>query len=212
MWTKMTRRTWTCATCRIEHTCTLFWVSSFDHSSHSTWLKPLALVSSFHLHAIHVQCSLSCSSSFSPSSPFFYTSSSCLSSWWRTVTPWQPITCAIPPTGLSSPWTTPPTSQKQNLNGEYSLVQQQPYQYMGEDSEKKMEQLNFTKLNSIFEIIIHKYKFGLMIVGKFVWLQEEVRNENISIALIIREQFFTSVFFKDILEAISLIQRYKTIW
>ena len=28
-----------------------------------------------------------------------------------------------------------------------------------------MERLNFTKSNSIFEIIIHKYKFGLMIVG-----------------------------------------------
>ena len=38
-----------------------------------------------------------------------------------------------------------------------------------------MEQLNSTKSNSIFEIIIQKYKFGLMIVGKLVWLQEEVR-------------------------------------
>ena len=37
--TRVTRRTTTCATCRIEHTCTLFLVSSFDHSSHSTWLK-----------------------------------------------------------------------------------------------------------------------------------------------------------------------------
>ena len=75
-----------------------------------------------------------------------------------------------------------------------------------------MEQLNFTKSNSIFEIIIHKYKFGLMIVGKFVWLQEEVRKEDISIALMIREEFFTSVLFKDILEAISLILRYRTMW
>ena len=54
-------------------------------------------------------------------------------------------------------------------------------------SENKMEQLNFTKSNSIFEIIIHKYKFGLMIVGKLVWQQEEVRKEDISIALMIRE-------------------------
>ena len=46
-------------------------------------------------------------------------------------------------------------------------------------SEKKMEQLNSTKSNSIFEIIIHKYKFGLMIVGKLVWLQEEDRKEDI---------------------------------
>ena len=49
-----------------------------------------------------------------------------------------------------------------------------------------------------------------MIDGKLVWLQEEDRNEDISIALIIREQFFTSELFKDILEAISLILRYRT--
>ena len=75
-----------------------------------------------------------------------------------------------------------------------------------------MEQLNSTKSNSIFEIIIHKYKFGLMIVGKLVWLQEEDRKEDFSVALIIREQFSASVLFKDILEAISLIQRYRTMW
>ena len=73
-----------------------------------------------------------------------------------------------------------------------------------------MGQLNFTELNSIFEVIIHRYIIGLMIDGKLVWLQEEVRNEDISIALIIREQFFTSALFKDILEAISLILRYRT--
>ena len=49
-----------------------------------------------------------------------------------------------------------------------------------------------------------------MIVGKLVW-QQEVRNEDISIALMIREQFITSVLFKDILETISLIQCYRTI-
>ena len=38
-----------------------------------------------------------------------------------------------------------------------------------------MEQLNSTELNSIFEIILHKYSIGLMIVGKLVWQQEEVR-------------------------------------
>ena len=77
---------------------------------------------------------------------------------------------------------------------------------------KKMEQLSSTKSNSIFEIIIHKYKFGLMIVGKLVWLQEEDRKEDISIALMIREEFSTSVLFKDILEAISLILHYRTMW
>ena len=49
-----------------------------------------------------------------------------------------------------------------------------------------------------------------MIDGKLVWLQEEDPNEDISIALIIWEQFSTSVLFKDILEAISLILRYRT--
>ena len=76
--------------------------------------------------------------------------------------------------------------------------------------EKGMEQLNFARSNFIFEIIIHKYRIGLMIGTKLVWLQEEDPNENISIALIIWEQLSTSVLFKDIQEAISLILRYKT--
>ena len=75
-----------------------------------------------------------------------------------------------------------------------------------------MEQLNSTESNSIFEIIIHKYKIGLIIDGKLVWLQEEVRKEDISIALMIQEEFSTSVLFKDTLEAISLIPRYRTMW
>ena len=56
-----------------------------------------------------------------------------------------------------------------------------------------MEQFNSTDLNSIFEIILHKYSIGLMIVGKLVCQQEEVRQGDISIALIILEQTFTSV-------------------
>ena len=51
-----------------------------------------------------------------------------------------------------------------------------------------------------------------MIDGKLVWLQEEVPNEDISIALIIWDQLFISVLFKDILEAISVILRYRTVW
>ena len=43
-----------------------------------------------------------------------------------------------------------------------------------------------------------------MIVGKLVWLQEKDRKEDISIALMIWEEFFTSVLFKDILEAIII--------
>ena len=54
-------------------------------------------------------------------------------------------------------------------------------------SEKKMEQLNSTELNFIFEIILHKYSIGLMSVGNLVWQQEEVQKEGISIALIILE-------------------------
>ena len=77
-------------------------------------------------------------------------------------------------------------------------------------SGKTMEQLNSTKSNSIFEIIIHKYKFGLMIVGKLVSQQEEVRKEGISIALMILEEFFTSVLFRDTLDIISLILHYRT--
>ena len=73
-----------------------------------------------------------------------------------------------------------------------------------------MEQLNSTESNSIFEVILHKYSIGLMIVGKLVWQQEEVRKEDISIALIIREESFTSELFKDTLETILLIVRYRT--
>ena len=52
-----------------------------------------------------------------------------------------------------------------------------------------MEQLNSTEFKSIFEIILHKYSIGLMIVGKLCQ-QEEVRKEDFSIALMIREEFF----------------------
>ena len=42
-----------------------------------------------------------------------------------------------------------------------------------------------------------------MIDGKLVWLQDEDPNEDISIALIIWDQLFISVLFKDILEALQ---------
>ena len=71
-----------------------------------------------------------------------------------------------------------------------------------------MEQLNSTELYFIFEIILHKYSIGLMIVGKLVW--QQVQKEDISIALIIREESFTSELLKDTLETISLILRYRT--
>ena len=75
-----------------------------------------------------------------------------------------------------------------------------------------MEQFNPGKLNFIFEINPHKYSIGLMSVGNLVWQQEEIQKGDINIALIIREQSFTSVLFKDILEAISFILRYRTMW
>ena len=71
-------------------------------------------------------------------------------------------------------------------------------------------QFNSIELNFIFEIIPHKYSIGLMIVGNLVRQQEEVRKEDVSIALIIREESFTSELFKDTLEIISLILRYRT--
>ena len=49
-----------------------------------------------------------------------------------------------------------------------------------------------------------------MIDGKLVWQQAEDPNEDISIALIIREESFSSELFKDTLETIPLILRYRT--
>ena len=73
-----------------------------------------------------------------------------------------------------------------------------------------MEQLNSIEFIFIFEVILHKYSIGLMIVGKLVWKQEEVRKEDISIALIIRGESFTSELFKGTLETVLLILRYGT--
>ena len=72
-----------------------------------------------------------------------------------------------------------------------------------------MEQFNSGELSFIFEINSHKYSIGLMSVGKLVWQQEEVQREDISIALIIQEQF-TSELFKDIQDVVSLILHYRT--
>ena len=73
-----------------------------------------------------------------------------------------------------------------------------------------MEQFNFGGLNFIFEINSHKYSIGLMSDGKLPWQQEEVQNEDISSAMIIREQSFTSVLFRDTLDIISLVLCYRT--
>ena len=95
--------------CRLEHTCMRSVVASSDvFTSHSTWLKPFALV--FHSHPIHGHAQRSLSV-FSPSlSTSCSTFSSSLSSWPR-VTPWQSTPCATPQTGPSSPWTITSPSQ-----------------------------------------------------------------------------------------------------
>ena len=72
-----------------------------------------------------------------------------------------------------------------------------------------MEQFNSGGLNFIFEINFQKYSIGLMSVGKFAWQQEEVQKGDINIVLIIWEQSFTSVLFKDTLDIISLILHYR---
>ena len=51
-----------------------------------------------------------------------------------------------------------------------------------------------------------------MIVGHLAWQQDEDQKGDISIALIIREQSFTSGLFKDTLDIISLILRYRTMY
>ena len=49
-----------------------------------------------------------------------------------------------------------------------------------------------------------------MSVGKFAWQQEEVQKEDISIVLIIREESYFSVLYRDTSDVISLILCYKT--
>ena len=79
-------------------------------------------------------------------------------------------------------------------------------QYSG----KTMKHFNSGELTFIFEINSHKYSIGLMSVGNLVWKQEVVRKGDISFALIILEQCFTSALSKDILGIISLILSYRT--
>ena len=75
---------------------------------------------------------------------------------------------------------------------------------------KTMEQFNSGELSFIFEINSHKFLVGQMSVGNLAWQQEEVQKGDISIALIILEQFFTSVLFGDTQDVISLILCYRT--
>ena len=77
------------------------------------------------------------------------------------------------------------------------------------------EFLNYSQFHhefwrSHFEIILHKYSIGLMIVGNLVWQQEDVREGDISIALIILEESCTSELFRDTLGIISLTLCHRT--
>ena len=62
-----------------------------------------------------------------------------------------------------------------------------------------MEQFNSGELRIIFRVHFHKQLTGRTIVGRHAWQQEEQKGD-ISIALIILEQFFISVLFRDILD------------
>ena len=83
---------------------------------------------------------------------------------------------------------------------------------MNQDDSHSWDRISYGTVKYVtdFEINSHKYSIGLMSVGNLVWQQEEVQKEDISIALIIREQSFTSVLFRDTQYIISLILCYRT--
>ena len=71
--------------------------------------------------------------------------------------------------------------------------------------------VQFWRINFIFEINFHKPAYWSDDRWKACpWQQEEEQKEDISTALIIQEQFFTSVLFRDTPDVISLILCYKT--
>ena len=73
-----------------------------------------------------------------------------------------------------------------------------------------MERLISGESKKIFRTNSHKFLTGLTIDGKHAWQQEEEQKEDISVALMIREEFFTSELFKDTLETILLILHCRT--
>ena len=76
-------------------------------------------------------------------------------------------------------------------------------------NEKTTVQFDSGGSRMFFKINFHKSIIGRMISGKHAWQQEEDQKEDISTALIFREQFFTSELFKDIQDVISLILHYR---
>ena len=77
-------------------------------------------------------------------------------------------------------------------------------------NEKTTEQFNSEESRIFFKINFHKFLIGRMIDGKHAWQQEEDQKEDISIALIFREQLFLSELFRDTQDVVSLILHYKT--
>ena len=77
-------------------------------------------------------------------------------------------------------------------------------------NKKMTEQFNSGRSRISFGIIIHKYKFGLMIVKKKMLGNGAGHKENINAALSIRDESHTSEPFKDTQDAVSLIHCHKT--
>ena len=84
------------------------------------------------------------------------------------------------------------------------------YDILKQYNEETTKQLNSGESSFIFGINFDKRSFGLMIVGKHAWQQEEEQKGDISTALIFQEQLFISEFYKDILDAILLILHDRT--
>ena len=66
------------------------------------------------------------------------------------------------------------------------------------------------ELKNIFRVNFHKFLIGLTIDGKHVWQQEEEQKGDFSTVLMIQEQLFASVLFRDIQDAILLILHCRT--
>ena len=70
--------------------------------------------------------------------------------------------------------------------------------------------VQFRRIKNFLQNQFLPKKIGRMIVGKHACQQEEERKGDISTVLIFQEQSFTSVLFRDTLDAISLILHYRT--
>ena len=76
--------------------------------------------------------------------------------------------------------------------------------------EKMMERLKSGEYKTIFRLISCIVIIGLTTIGRAAWEEEEETRKDISIVLILEEQFCTSELFKVIHDAVSLIILYRT--